>query len=61
MLLSTGMLVFAGAALVMALTPGPNMVYLISRSICQRHHQRSACEYQHSSGQKHHFSCNLGL
>ena len=26
---------FAGAALVMALTPGPNMVYLISRSICQ--------------------------
>ena len=35
MLLSTGMLVFAGAALVMALTPGPNMVYLISRSLCQ--------------------------
>ena len=35
MLLSTGTLVFAGAALVMALTPGPNMVYLISRSICQ--------------------------
>jgi len=29
------MLVFAGAALVMALTPGPNMVYLISRSLCQ--------------------------
>lgn len=35
MVSSTGMLVFAGAALVMALTPGPNMVYLISRSICQ--------------------------
>ena len=35
MLSSTGMLVFAGAALVMALTPGPNMVYLISRSLCQ--------------------------
>ena len=32
---STGMLVFAGAALVMALTPGPNLVYLISRTLCQ--------------------------
>ena len=31
----TGMIVFASAALVMALTPGPNMVYLISRSLCQ--------------------------
>ena len=29
------LLVFAGAALLMVLTPGPNMVYLISRSICQ--------------------------
>lgn len=29
------LLVFAGAALLMALTPGPNMVYLISRSLCQ--------------------------
>lgn len=28
-------LLFASAALLMALTPGPNMVYLISRSICQ--------------------------
>jgi threonine/homoserine/homoserine lactone efflux protein len=28
-------LLFAGAALLMVLTPGPNMVYLISRSICQ--------------------------
>lgn len=26
---------FAGAALLMVLTPGPNMVYLISRSLCQ--------------------------
>jgi threonine/homoserine/homoserine lactone efflux protein len=26
---------FAAAALVMVLTPGPNMVYLVSRSICQ--------------------------
>lgn len=26
---------FAGAALLMVLTPGPNMVYLISRSVCQ--------------------------
>ncbi len=29
------LIIFAGAALVMVLTPGPNMVYLISRSICQ--------------------------
>jgi len=29
------LLVFSGAALLMVLTPGPNMVYLISRSICQ--------------------------
>ena len=28
-------LVFAAAALVMAVTPGPNMVYLISRTLCQ--------------------------
>lgn len=28
-------LVFAGAALLMAVTPGPNMIYLISRSLCQ--------------------------
>jgi threonine/homoserine/homoserine lactone efflux protein len=29
------LLVFSGAALLMVLTPGPNMIYLISRSICQ--------------------------
>ena len=28
-------LLFRGAALLMVLTPGPNMIYLISRSICQ--------------------------
>jgi threonine/homoserine/homoserine lactone efflux protein len=28
-------LLFGGAAFLMVLTPGPNMVYLISRSICQ--------------------------
>lgn len=28
-------LLFAGAATIMVLTPGPNMIYLISRSICQ--------------------------
>jgi threonine/homoserine/homoserine lactone efflux protein len=33
--LSMGMLVIAGAALVLALTPGPNMIYLISRSLSQ--------------------------
>lgn len=29
------LLLFAGAALLMVLTPGPNMIYLMSRSICQ--------------------------
>ena len=29
------LLVFAAAAFVMVLTPGPNMIYLLSRSICQ--------------------------
>lgn len=28
-------IIFSAAALLMAITPGPNMVYLISRSICQ--------------------------
>jgi len=31
------LLLFAGAALIMVLTPGPNMIYLISRSINQGH------------------------
>lgn len=35
MLSTTSFLLFAGAALLMALTPGPNMIYLISRSLCQ--------------------------
>lgn len=29
------LLLFAGTALLMAISPGPNMVYLLSRSICQ--------------------------
>ena len=29
------MMIFAAAALVMVLTPGPNMIYLVSRSVCQ--------------------------
>lgn len=29
------LLFFAGAALLMVLTPGPNMIYLLSRSLCQ--------------------------
>jgi threonine/homoserine/homoserine lactone efflux protein len=29
------LLLFAGASLLLVLTPGPNMLYLISRSICQ--------------------------
>jgi len=32
---SRDLLIFAGAALVMVLTPGPNMVYLLSRAISQ--------------------------
>jgi len=35
MIATSSFLVFVGAALLMALTPGPNMVYLISRSLCQ--------------------------
>ena len=35
MIPSNELLLFAGAALLMVLTPGPNMIYLISRSICQ--------------------------
>jgi threonine/homoserine/homoserine lactone efflux protein len=31
----TDLLLFAAAALVMVLTPGPNMIYLLSRAICQ--------------------------
>jgi threonine/homoserine/homoserine lactone efflux protein len=31
------LMLFAGAALLMVLTPGPNMIYLISRSISQGH------------------------
>jgi threonine/homoserine/homoserine lactone efflux protein len=29
------LLLFAGACLLLVLTPGPNMIYLISRSLCQ--------------------------
>jgi threonine/homoserine/homoserine lactone efflux protein len=32
---TTELVVFAAAALVMVLTPGPNMIYLVSRSVCQ--------------------------
>lgn len=35
MISATEWLVFAAAALLVVLTPGPNMIYLISRSICQ--------------------------
>lgn len=35
MLASTDLLAFAAISLGMVLTPGPNMIYLISRSICQ--------------------------
>lgn len=34
---TSNLLLFAGASLLMVLTPGPNMIYLISRSICQGH------------------------
>ena len=35
MINTDGFLFFVGAALLMAITPGPNMIYLISRSLCQ--------------------------
>lgn len=35
MLSASDLLLFAGAAFLMVLTPGPNMIYLISRSIAQ--------------------------
>lgn len=35
MISNSSFLIFIGAALLMAVTPGPNMVYLISRSLCQ--------------------------
>jgi threonine/homoserine/homoserine lactone efflux protein len=35
LLSSKDLLLFALAALVMVLTPGPNMLYLVSRSLCQ--------------------------
>ena len=35
MISTQSFIVFVGAALLMAVTPGPNMIYLISRSICQ--------------------------
>ncbi|MFC6634552.1 LysE family translocator [Microbulbifer taiwanensis] len=35
MISATEWLLFAGAALLVVLTPGPNMIYLVSRSVCQ--------------------------
>jgi threonine/homoserine/homoserine lactone efflux protein len=35
MISTTQFIIFAGAALLLAITPGPNMIYLVSRSICQ--------------------------
>lgn len=35
MITTSHFILFFGAALLMALTPGPNMIYLISRSLCQ--------------------------
>ncbi|MDQ8020249.1 MAG: LysE family translocator [Moraxellaceae bacterium] len=34
---ASDLMLFAGAALLIALTPGPNMLYLLSRSLCQGH------------------------
>ena len=44
---SGSLFAFGLVALVFALTPGPNMIYLVSRSLCQgraagRHTKRSA-------------------
>ena len=35
MMQASDWILFIGAALLMVLTPGPNMVYLISRTLCQ--------------------------
>lgn len=35
MITAHDLLIFAAASLLLVLTPGPNMIYLISRSICQ--------------------------
>ena len=35
MIATSQFIIFVGAALLMAVTPGPNMIYLISRSLCQ--------------------------
>ncbi|QJI30798.1 LysE family translocator [Pseudomonas sp. ADAK18] len=35
MIATQDLLIFAAASLLLVLTPGPNMIYLISRSICQ--------------------------
>lgn len=35
MISTADLLLFSGAALLLVLSPGPNMIYLISRSICQ--------------------------
>jgi len=35
MISTSALVLFAGAALLMALTPGPNMIYLVSRALCQ--------------------------
>ena len=35
MIQTPNFIIFVGAAFLMAVTPGPNMIYLISRSICQ--------------------------
>lgn len=35
MISTPDLMLFSGAALLMVLTPGPNMIYLVSRSICQ--------------------------
>jgi threonine/homoserine/homoserine lactone efflux protein len=34
-LASSSLALFALAALIMVMTPGPNMIYLVSRSLCQ--------------------------
>ncbi|MBK7613550.1 MAG: LysE family translocator [Burkholderiales bacterium] len=35
MIATSQFIIFVGAALLMAVTPGPNMIYLVSRSLCQ--------------------------
>ena len=51
---STSLAAFALIALAMVLTPGPNMIYLLSRSILQGRAAGFICKTDTSKGQSSH-------